>query len=135
MNEQALAKRMNTQSNRFFLKTTEHLSAISKEISKSLKVTKQNTCDDLMMIKSVIESEMNELEKRMQSELDRVRSAEDEEGRRTKKSERLKQETSEILETKISTIEREFEEREREGDERRRRELKEAMMLDRKSVV
>ena len=57
MNEQALAKRMNTQSNRFFLKTTEHLSAISKEISKSLKVTKQNTCDDLMMIKSVIESE------------------------------------------------------------------------------
>jgi len=120
---------MNTQSNRFFLKTTEHLSAISKEISKSLKVTKQNTCDDLMMIKSVIESEMNELEKRMQSELDRVRSAEDEEGRRTKKSERLKQETSEILETKISTIEREFEEREREGDERRRRELKEAMMF------
>ena len=129
MNEQALAKRMNTQSNRFFLNTTEHLSAISKEISKSLKVTKQNTCDDLMMIKSVIESEMNELEKRMQSELDRVRSADDEEGRRTKKSERLKQETSEILETKISTIEREFEEREREGDERRRRELKEAMMF------
>ena len=41
----------------------------------------------------------------------------------------MKQETSEILETKISTIEREFEEREREGDERRRRELKEAMMF------